>query len=133
MDDSTGLFMCIGLAIIVVIAVVVRVQAHTKQKITRAREQEARDLEVKIRMSTGLEVINDFNELALVYCQLNRLNDAELCMRKALSIAEKELGQLDPTLLPILENYASVLTKMNRTAEAEDMRRRAHDLLARQR
>lgn len=125
----------ISIAIGIVLAIVISAAIVIRQKVygpegsaTKARLKEVRDLEIKVRMTRGLDVINEFNDLARAYIALGRLNDAEGCMRKALSIAENELGQKDPTLIPLLENYASVLEKMNRSVEAEAMHKRADSL-----
>jgi len=128
MDDNT-LTIGIMLAVIVTVGIVAKTLLGVREtKIVQEREREARELELKIRMSSGLDVITEFNELARVYVLLNRLSDAENCMRKALAITENELGQMDPTLVPILQNYADVLDKMNRTVESERMRKRAREI-----
>lgn len=106
---------------------------RTQRKVTKAREDEARQIEIKIRMASGLNVVNDFNDLAGVYISLDRFYDAEGCMRKALAITENELGQSDPTLIPILENYAKLLDLMNRSIEADKLRKRAEELSSRRR
>lgn len=128
--DNLGAIVAIGAAIVIPIILlltkkVVDVQ-HERQN--EALNREARELEIKLRMSSGLSVVNDFNELARVYIALNRLADAEKCMQKALSITENELGQSDPSLVPILENYANILDQMNRKVEATKIRKRAKDV-----
>lgn len=52
--------------------------------IRKGREAEAKRLENKIRVGGGLELINDFMELARAYIKLGRNSDAESAMRKAL-------------------------------------------------
>ncbi len=134
MNFDFGLTVGTAIAVIVSVIVVVKtIMVGTQRKVTKAKENEARQLEIKIRMASGLDVINDFNELAHVYITLDRLYDAEGCMRKALSITENELGQLDPTLIPILENYAKLLDLMNRKVEADKLRKRAEELSSRKR
>lgn len=134
-DNNLGLILTIAVAIVIPIVLILtnKVVAVRQERITSERENAARELEVKIRMSSGLGVVADFNDLARVYCELGRLEEAEKCMQKAVAITENELGLLDPTLAPSLENYATVLDKMNRTVEAEKYRKRAKDLSARRR
>lgn len=128
--ENSGPIFAIGAAIIIPIILLLtnKVVKVRNERITSERENAARELEIKIRMASGIGVVNDFNELARVYCELGRFADAEKCMQKAVSITENELGQMDPTLAPILDNYASVLDKMNRTVEADKYRKRAREL-----
>lgn len=134
MNFDFGLTVGTTIALIVSVIIVIKtISVRTQRKITKARLDEAREIEIRIRMASGLDVINEFNELARVYISLDRLYDAEECMRKALSITENELGQSDPTVVPILENYAKLLDLMNRTVEADKFRKRAEDVSSRHR
>ncbi len=129
---DNGLTIGIVVAVIAVIGIALKTVLNIQHnKVIKQREDQVRELEIKVRMSSGLDVVTDFNDLARAYILLNRLNDAEGCMRKAVAIIESELGQRDPTLVPILDNYASVLDKMNRTVEAERMRKRAREIPSR--
>ena len=94
----------------------------------RVREKEAKLLETKIKIGGGIEIIDDFSELAFAYAKLGRLSDAESTMRKALAIAENELGKKNPDLIPIINKYAQILSKCNREIEAENMRKRAREI-----
>ncbi len=128
--DNLGAIAAIGAAIVIPIILIVmnRAVSVKQERVINEREREARELEIKIRMSSGLDVVNDFNELARVYLELDRAADAEQCMQKAVGITESELGRMDPALIPILENYANVLEKMNRRVEAEKIRKRAGEI-----
>jgi tetratricopeptide (TPR) repeat protein len=128
--DNLGAIFAIGAVIVIPIVLIVmnRAVSVKQERVTNEREREARELEIKIRMSSGLDVVNDFNELARVYLELDRAADAEQCMQKAVGITESELGRMDPALIPILENYANVLEKMNRRVEAEKIRKRASEI-----
>lgn len=94
----------------------------------RAREKEAKRLETKITVGGGIEIIDEFCELAEAYAKLGRLTDAESTMRKALTIAENEIGKSNPDLIPILKKYAKILSKCNRGIEAGNMLKRAKEL-----
>ncbi|MDZ4835783.1 MAG: tetratricopeptide repeat protein [Candidatus Melainabacteria bacterium] len=133
--ENAGPIIAIAAAIIIPIILLLTKKAVgvRHQRVTDERQAEARELEIKVRMASGLGVVNDFNDLARVYVELGRLEDAENAMRKAVSITESELGQMDPTLVPVLENYANVLDKMNRGVEANKVRQRARDLASKRR
>ncbi len=96
--------------------------------IRKGREAEAKRLENKIRVGGGLELINDFMELARAYIKLGRNSDAESAMRKALAMAENEYGKKNERLAPVIKTYAWVLARSNRTVEAENMQKRIKDL-----
>ena len=96
--------------------------------IRKAQEAEAKRLETRTTIGGGIEVIDDFLELAQVYAKLGRLSDAEAAMRKALALAEFEYGKKNPLLKPVLKKYAKILNKCNRSVEARNMLKRAGEL-----
>lgn len=96
--------------------------------IRKSREQEAKQLETKISIGGGIELIDDFCQLARVYAKLGRLADAESTMRKALTLAENEYGKANPILKPYLKKYANILNKCNRGIEAGNIMKRAKEL-----
>lgn len=55
---------------------------------------------------------------------------AETLYRRALEVLEKAQGPEHPNVAEVLENYAGLLRKMNREAEAEKLEARAHAIRA---
>lgn len=129
---SDSITIGIIIAIVIVVATVARGFIFGPGgKLAREREARARELEISIRMGTGLDVIRDFNELAQVYLEMNRKHDAESCLQKALALAESQYGINDPILLPILENQTKVLSSMKRDLEAGNIKKRIKEIKAR--
>lgn len=73
-------------------------------------------------------VARDLNNLAQFFQDTNRLNEAELLMRKTLEIDEKNLGLNHPDVARDLNNLAQLLHTIDRIAEAEPLMRRALDI-----
>ena len=72
-----------------------------------------------------------FNDLALFYEAQGREGPAEEFYRKALAWTQSTYGRSSRRLAPTLENYASLLRRLGRTAEAEPLEARARVLTAR--
>src|SRR5262249_6580049 len=62
--------------------------------------------------------------LSLLYIKAGRNGEAELLLKRALRIAEAVNGPQHVALIPILDNYAEVLERVNRGGEAGRMRSR---------
>ena len=56
--------------------------------------------------------------------------EAEPHYQRALAISEKALGPEHPNVARILENYADLLRKLDRNAEAEELEERARAIRA---
>jgi hypothetical protein len=56
--------------------------------------------------------------------------EATTALQRELEIQEKALGRDDAALIPILDNYASLLQKTNHTAEAAQAEARAKAIRA---
>ena len=93
--------------------------------VTRKRKAQCLKLEVKVRTSGNADIIDDLIELARGYSKVGRHNEAERTMRQALTLTEQEFGKGDSALLPVLDAYASVLTRAKRQVEANSMKQRA--------
>ena len=89
---------------------------------------EVRELEVKIRMNRGPELVEDLRSLAQLYIRLGRRWDAEQALRRAMLISETELGRLNPTVIPVLEDYARLLSQMNRKREATALQKQIEEI-----
>jgi len=61
---------------------------------------------------------------------LRRRCNAEPLNRRALAIVEKALGPEHPQVARVLENYAALLHKLDRDAEADKMEARAKAIRA---
>ena len=70
------------------------------------------------------------NRLAALYYSQGKYNEAEPLYRRALSIWEKALGPEHPDVATVLENYALLLRKTNREAQAEELEARARAIRA---
>jgi hypothetical protein len=83
------------------------------------------ELEVRIKLNSGADVLEDMVSLIRIYRKANRFEDAERYCRQAVQIAEAEGGTESKTLVPVLNEYANVLTGMRRKVEADKMKERA--------
>jgi tetratricopeptide (TPR) repeat protein len=70
------------------------------------------------------------NNLAAVYRAQGKYAQAEPLYQRALGIYETALGPEHPHVADTLENYADLLRKMERDAEAEEMEKRAKAIRA---
>ena len=70
--------------------------------------------------------------MAALYKAQARYAEAEPLYKRALAISEKALGPNHPRVTTSLENYASLLRKTNRAAEAAQMEARAARIRAKQ-
>ena len=66
----------------------------------------------------------------MLYHAQGKYAEAEPLYRRALAIREKALGPEHPDVAKTLENYAELLRKANRKAEAAEMRERAQAIRA---
>ncbi len=70
------------------------------------------------------------NNLAWLYRLQGKYAEAEPLYQRALGIYETALGPEHPHVADTLENYADLLRKMERDAEAEEMEKRAKAIRA---
>ena len=68
------------------------------------------------------------NDLAALLKDTNRIEEAELLMRRALEIDEAGFGELHPTVAIRLNNLAMLLRDTNRIEKAEPLMRRALEI-----
>ena len=78
------------------------------------------------RPSVATSLIN----LALLYQDQGEYTEAEPLYQRALATRENRLGPEHLSVAPVLENYATLLSKTNREAEAERMETRAQAIRA---
>lgn len=67
------------------------------------------------------DVAASLNNLALIYCHLNRYEEAELNHQRALEIEENFYGKEHTEVSVTLHNLAKLLHSINRSAEAEQL------------
>lgn len=124
MDPHTlGITVCLALVLMVLVYSLI-----VTPVVRRRKEADLKELELRVKMGGGLEMISVFLELADAYSGLGRFNEAESTMRKALTLAENEFGKKNPGLIPILKQYAGILAGMDRRVEADNMLRRAGEI-----
>ncbi len=70
------------------------------------------------------------NNLAGLYHRQGRYADAEPLYKRSLAIVEEALGPMHPDFAQSLENYAALLRKTGRDAEAARMETRAKAIRA---
>lgn len=73
-------------------------------------------------------LIVPFNNLALSYLKLGRLNEAELTLKRATGICRKTLGEDHATCGALLESYAVILRKLGRKHEAKAVAARSRQI-----
>jgi len=86
------------------------------------------ELEVRIKLNSGAAVLDDMVSLIQLYRKANRFEDAERYCKQAVQVAEAEGGTESKTLVPVLNEYANVLTGMRRKVEADKMKERAKSI-----
>ncbi len=80
-----------------------------------------------VRLATSL------NNLALLYNTQGQYGQAEPLYLRALAILEKTLGPEHPNVASGLENYADLLRKTDRNAEADKLEERARAIRSKER
>ena len=70
------------------------------------------------------------NNLAALYQAQGKYAEAEPLFRQSLAIVEKALGPEHPNVATALDNYAKLLRKTNRNAEAAKLEARAQAIRA---
>lgn len=124
---EVDLEVAIGVAIAIVITIVLLVTRpqFVKKDPAKPKSDKVRQLETRLKMVAGLEVVDVLNELADAYKADGRIQDCERTLRDLLAVVEGEVGDQDPLLVPILEKYSKVLQQMQHTAEARVLHERA--------
>lgn len=80
--------------------------------------EEARELEVVIRMSHGTEMVDNLHRIARLYFKLGQRWDAEKSLQRALQICRRESGEMSPALIPLLDEYIRLMKSTHRKKEA---------------
>ena len=123
----------VGIAFFVVTVTMILVARSLREYmplVRRKRAQQppppgARELEVKIKLSAGPNVLDDLHELASMYAKAGQYDEAMRYCLQAIQVAENHFGKTSETLVPILKLYSRVLKRMHRHAEAANAKKRA--------
>lgn len=86
-------------------------------------QQDLKELEVRVRMGSGEQLIDDLRALAQLYIKSGRPWDAEQTLRRACHISQQNWGQRNPLLIPVMEDLTIMLDKLHRTKEADNVRK----------
>jgi hypothetical protein len=123
MDPSEQLAFYVVIALVVVAGLWSFINGPTGPFAKSWRDQ-ARELEVRIRLGHGQAILEDLRALAKLYVRLGRRWDGEQTLQRALRICEYELGENNPQTIAILEDYADLMAAMHRRGEAKAMKKR---------
>src|SRR5215472_15865496 len=77
-----------------------------------------------------LDVATSLNNLAVLYSAQGKYVEAEPLFKRALAIQEKALGLEHPDVAATMENYAALLSKTKREAEAAQVEANARRIRA---
>jgi tetratricopeptide (TPR) repeat protein len=81
------------------------------------------------RLNVPTSVVPALNDLAKAYIAQGKLTEGEAALHRALSLIDSYPEQIDdPLLLTTLDNYASLLKQTGRSAEAEQVAKRANSV-----
>jgi tetratricopeptide (TPR) repeat protein len=84
------------------------------------------------RLNVPTSVVPALNDLAQAYIAQGKFTDGEVALHRALTLIDRYPEQIDdPLLLITLDIYASLLKQTSRTAEAEQVAKRANSVRAR--
>ena len=86
---------------------------------------EARELEVRIRMEQGEELIEDLRSLANLYSRGGKSELAEQNFQRAINTCQQQYGDRNKMLPRILRDYGKFLRSLERHPEAERCDERA--------
>jgi tetratricopeptide (TPR) repeat protein len=83
-------------------------------------------------LSVPTSVVPALNDLAEAYMAQGKVAEAEASLRRALTLIDAHPEQIDdPLLLTSLDDYAGLLKRSGRVAEAEKLAMRANAVRAR--
>lgn len=91
----------------------------------RAWKQRLTELEVASRMGPPEEIIEALRESAKLYRKLGKRWEAETVLRRALLISRQNFGEINPSVIPVLNDFANLMDSMQRAKEAQQFRKDA--------
>jgi hypothetical protein len=90
--------------------------------LTAKRSKQLAELEVRVRMDSGEDLITDLIEIAKVYGRMGKRWEADQSLRRAMALAKQQWGDGSPPVLNILEQSARLMDSMHRSSEAKNYR-----------
>ena len=90
--------------------------------------QQVRELEVQIRMSSGMAVVEQLRAVSHLYLAAGDIWNADKYLEKAVRSAESQLGVGNPELVPLLEEHLKLMKKMRRKKEATKLKARIQSI-----
>jgi hypothetical protein len=96
--------------------------------LTAKRSKQLAELEVRVRMDSGEELIEDLIEIAKVYGRMGKRWEADQSLRRAMSLAKQQWGDSSPPVINILEESARLMDSMKRSSEAKNYRNQIKEI-----
>ena len=93
--------------------------------LVRGWKQRLTELEVSTRMGKPEAIIEALRESAALYRKLGKRWEAETVLNRALLISRQNFGEINPTIIPVLTDFAKLMDSMHRGKEAEKFRKDA--------
>ena len=90
--------------------------------------KEVRELEVRSRMDTGEQLIEDLRAIAKLYRKLGKRWEAEQALRRATVIAKQQWGEYNSQLIDVLDEYATLMSSMHRKKESANVRKQITEI-----
>jgi hypothetical protein len=110
---------------LVAVAGVYSVVTGPSGPLARGWKQRLAELEVATRMGPPEQIIDGLRESAKLYRKLGKRWEAETVLRRALLITRQNFGEINPTIIPVLNDFASLMDSMHRNKEAQQYRKDA--------
>ncbi|MFN8656050.1 MAG: tetratricopeptide repeat protein [Candidatus Obscuribacterales bacterium] len=123
--DDIRIWLVLIIVVCAVIGVTLNYFIGPKNPFKQKIANEARALEVRIRMEQGEELIDDLRALANLYGRGGKNWEAEQTFQRAINTCSQQFGDRHKTLARILRDYASLLRNLNRFPEADRCDERA--------
>jgi tetratricopeptide (TPR) repeat protein len=124
-QPMVGITLLLSTVMIIILARSTQLLYGPRAKPGKVSAKSIGELEVRIKLNSGSAVLEDMLSLIRLYKKANRFEDAERYCKQAVQIAESESGDDSKDLVPVLNEYASVLTGMRRKVEADKLKERA--------
>lgn len=93
--------------------------------LARGWKKRLTELEVSTRMGRPEDIIEALRESAGLYRKLGKRWEAETVLNRALLVSRQNFGEINPTIIPVLTEFAKLMDSMHRVKEAEKFRKDA--------
>ena len=124
MDEGTTL--AIGVvALMVALAGAYAFVMGPRGPMAQSWKKRLNELEVATRMGSPEEIMEALRETAGLYRKLGKKWEAETVLRRAILMGKQQFGESYPGLIPLYDEFASLMDSMQRKKEGEQMRKDA--------